>query len=65
MSAKRSLTSSTVAIFFLQTLHLDQFDVIWSICSFGKGTFILIFDKSVFLSETPQRFDNNIIILTH
>jgi hypothetical protein len=22
-------------------------------------------DKSVFLSETPQRFGNNIIILTH
>ena len=40
-------------------------DVIWSICSFGKGKFILIFDRSVFLKETPQRFDNNIIILTH
>ena len=47
------------------SLHLDQFDVIWSKCSFGKGTFILIFDKSVFLNETPQRFDDNTIILTH
>jgi hypothetical protein len=29
MSAKQSLSSSTAAIFFLLTLHLDQFDVIW------------------------------------